>query len=629
MSGKEKRAASDGNSIFSKEHKAGSSSSAALNKSNMVNQGPILSIAESKSDIKTSANATNKQDVALVPIDEASSDTQIWDTDTYKSLPKTSDGRQLRFVKLLLPKPDPADTVPWEVAWRESRLPTVIATRKGLLEPSVHQAALASAVVSENESLLDQGSVHSLLDIVKIGAIKDTDEYGYAGQVNPEFQPHGDGIMLWLDNSRYEGMWENGQRHGYGVMRWPSGDTYAGHWHLDRQFGFGQMVYASDYGPPGHEVFVAGRAYPRDPEDKNHQHCEGDNYIGERCGDEPVIPVVDSNHTENKALVIELAYDVQSVDSNNEEGKAAVYTMAKTLGEVNVRGGGSVTSNTSTVSLRTVRFRGVRDGMGRFLFKNGDYYNGQWINDKMSGMGRLDFKNGDCYVGDFVRNKRDGQGMCTYADGGTYDGAWSDNQREGHGIQWFPNGDRYEGCWVQDAMEGYGIYTLSNGETYKGNYMQGKRHGIGKADYLDGSINQGQWQHDEFLGKKFKPDYDYTGEYNMTLGSHLYAKKHGFGRKVWSDGSKRIYDGQWFGDQMAGYCNAMVNFEGIGSVYVGQLIADGIKHGQGKFTAPNGDVYDGQWSHGKKHGHGSLTFAKTGEVYTGKFFNNQSMRRGG
>ena len=295
------------------------------------------------------------------------------------------------------------------------------------------------------------------------------------------------------------------------------------------------------------------------------------------------------------------------------------------------RGGGGDSIGGSTITLRALKFTGVRDGVGRYLFKDGSYYNGQWANDQMSGFGRYDMANGDCYVGEFHKNRRDGHGMCTYADGSTYDGGWLKNMRHGEGVQWFNGGDKFEGEWVDDQMHGSGSYVWADGVKYKGEYQCNLRHGIGKCDYLDGSINQGQWEHGEFLGKKFKPDYEYTGEYNMTLGSYLYATKTGFGTKVWKDGTRRSYKGEWYQDRMAGMCQAMSNFDGPGTVYSGQLLAagDGVKHGQGTFTAANGDVYVGQWDHGKRHGHGQLTYAKTGEVYTGKWYNDRSMRRGG
>ncbi len=575
---------------------------------------------EDETAIVLKDNVTETAPTALVPkSNNENEELQPWDTVTYKSLPKSSDGRQLRETELSLPTPLPQDTLPFSATMKDSKLPMVVKTRKYLLEPNENNSQLEDRIVKENDDLLDSESVASILDIVKLGAIKDTDKYGYVGQVNPEWKPHGEGVYLWTNNDRYEGHWENGLRHGYGVNRWASGDTYAGMWENDLQKGDGQMVYASDYGPPGHEVMVAGRVYYRDPWDINHQHSEGNRYIGERSGTNGI------DDQTGEALVInttDMTRDLSGLTMAND------HIMTN---DNHGRGGRSIASNATTITLRVLKFTGVRDGIGRYLFPDGSYYNGQWDNDQMSGMGRLDMKNGDCYVGEFHKNKRDGQGMCTYANGCTYNGSWSKDHRQGDGIQWFDNGDKYEGEWDHDMMDGEGSYVWYDGVKYKGQYKNGKRHGIGKCDYLDGSINQGKWEKDTFLGKKFTPDYDYVGEYNMTLNSYLYATKTGYGKKIWKDGSNRMYNGEWYGDRMAGHCNTMTNFDGPNTTYSGQLHPqlDGVKHGQGIFTAANGDIYEGQWDHGKKHGSGKEIFAATGEIYTGKWYQGRSMRRGG
>ena len=100
-----------------------------------------------------------------------------WDTDTYRSLPKASDGRQLRETRLALPTPRPEDTVPNEM--KDSILPMVAKTRRDLLNYEGNTSKLANAVKRENEDLLDMESVASLLDIVQQGAIKDTDQCVY------------------------------------------------------------------------------------------------------------------------------------------------------------------------------------------------------------------------------------------------------------------------------------------------------------------------------------------------------------------------------------------------------------------------------------------------------------------
>ena len=112
----------------------------------------------------------------------------------------------------------------------------------------------------------------------------------------------------------------------------------------------------------------------------------------------------------------------------------------------------------------------------------------------------------------------------------------------------------------------------------------------------------------------------------MTRGSYMYGKKQGFGRKEWRDGSKRIYDGQWDCDKMHGQAVRMINFFGLNSVYSGQVINDGMPHGNGKMVYPNGDIYNGQWERGKRHGKGEYT-AADGAVRVGEWFQGRGMFR--
>ena len=64
---------------------------------------------------------------------------------------------------------------------------------------------------------------------------------------------------------------------------------------------------------------------------------------------------------------------------------------------------------------------------GTYTFANGDIYQGNWIDDKMSGQGTYTFANGDTYVGEFSNNKFNGQG--TYTKGNNkYTGTWADNE---------------------------------------------------------------------------------------------------------------------------------------------------------------------------------------------------------
>lgn len=50
-------------------------------------------------------------------------------------------------------------------------------------------------------------------------------------------------------------------------------------------------------------------------------------------------------------------------------------------------------------------------------------------------------------------------------------------------------------------------------------------------------------------------------------------------------------------------------------------------HGLGKYTYPNGDVYEGYWVNNKRHGQGKCTYS-SGEVYKGQWVNDKRHGQG-
>merc|ERR1711973_646727 len=55
-----------------------------------------------------------------------------------------------------------------------------------------------------------------------------------------------------------------------------------------------------------------------------------------------------------------------------------------------------------------------------------------------------------------------------------------------------------------------------------------------------------------------------------------------------------------------------------GFKYEGRYEKD-MKHGKGKYTYPNGDIYQGQWNEGVRHGKGSYKYKDDGGVYEGEW----------
>lgn len=85
-----------------------------------------------------------------------------------------------------------------------------------------------------------------------------------------------------------------------------------------------------------------------------------------------------------------------------------------------------------------------RHGFGVFTSKDGVVYHGNWKNDTMNGKGSFIHPSGCKYEGDFVNGKYEGVGKYYWPDGSIYEGEFKDSKLEGKG--WFrdPTGQ----CWT-------------------------------------------------------------------------------------------------------------------------------------------------------------------------------------
>ena len=93
---------------------------------------------------------------------------------------------------------------------------------------------------------------------------------------------------------------------------------------------------------------------------------------------------------------------------------------------------------------------GKDEGNVKHIYKNGDYYIGQWLNGNRHGKGILYDKNNNIiYDGEFVDDKFEGNGKLIYNDGGYYIGQWLNDKEHGRGIEFDENDNIiYEGEFV-------------------------------------------------------------------------------------------------------------------------------------------------------------------------------------
>lgn len=146
---------------------------------------------------------------------------------------------------------------------------------------------------------------------------------------------------------------------------------------------------------------------------------------------------------------------------------------------------------------------GMPHGKGKFIWKNGDVYEGDWVNNEITGKGKFTWKNGDVYEGDFINAIRSGNGKLSsgyvpkekvISIGGSegyytfeYTGEFKNDNYHGQGsLKYMPSPDKmftekpytYIGEFKNGVIDGYGtVYD------YDGNVL-------GKGIWKDGDIVQ-------------------------------------------------------------------------------------------------------------------------------------------
>ena len=142
------------------------------------------------------------------------------------------------------------------------------------------------------------------------------------------------------------------------------------------------------------------------------------------------------------------------------------------------------------------------EGFGKYIWENGEYYIGQWLDGLRHGKGIIYYKNDSIkYEGDFVNDKYEGNGKYIYGNGDYYIGQWLNDLKHGKGTIYYKNNSiKYEGGFVNGKLEGYGKYIYENGEYYIGQYLNGLKHGKGTIYYKNNSIKyEGEFINDQIL----------------------------------------------------------------------------------------------------------------------------------
>merc|ERR1712137_1130170 len=142
--------------------------------------------------------------------------------------------------------------------------------------------------------------------------------------------------------------------------------------------------------------------------------------------------------------------------------------------------------------------------MGGFMdYNNGETYLGQWSMDKPNGFGIFTSCVEGTYSGTFVNGLKDGTGKQVYLNGDWYEGGFKKGQFHDKGSLTCSSGglERYDGKWEAGKFCGKGICNIRGIGKLEGEFKDDKPHGNGTFSSKGGTFFDGKWSEGRREGK--------------------------------------------------------------------------------------------------------------------------------
>ena len=179
---------------------------------------------------------------------------------------------------------------------------------------------------------------------------------------------------------------------------------------------------------------------------------------------------------------------------------------------------------------------GMFDGRGRLILKKGDYYEGEFKENKANGFGKYVNSNGEIYIGNWVNDKQEGEGELILKDGSRYKGHFKNGMKNGKGKIAWNDSSYYEGNFFDNYFDGYGVYMMRNKKNYIGQWKMGQMHGFGIFSCPDGKSYKGYYENDKKHGFGI-----YSGKNNLRYeGKFKKGRQYGIGRVTNEKGEKQL-----------------------------------------------------------------------------------------
>ena len=198
----------------------------------------------------------------------------------------------------------------------------------------------------------------------------------YSGEWDKSLM-HGRGVYTYRSGVVYRGEFARGKISGRGTAHYPDGAIYAGQWRGNRKHGEGQLVLPSG-------KIIRGR------------WSEGRQ--------------VETDFADPESVGIASATAGQPAPKPPAPGRVESAVAAST--------------DAATEVLRDCNAVYCADGRGRYEYRDGTLYTGEFEEGRPTGYGVVAYANGDRYEGEWADNGPDGEGTYVFRAGNRVAGRW-------------------------------------------------------------------------------------------------------------------------------------------------------------------------------------------------------------
>ena len=175
-----------------------------------------------------------------------------------------------------------------------------------------------------------------------------------------------------------------------------------------------------------------------------------------------------------------------NADNLKDSENNRIHVQGYNDGALNINVYGKVKSTTeikSNGSVFTTSSDFFKGGSGKFLFSNGDVYEGNFKEHARKGIGKYTWADGSTYEGEFKDNKHHRDGKLTKIDGKYMLGTFKENNPKK--VKYFDiqNQEITLDQYNTAVQSGFARVDYSNQSFYEGNFVNGKPNGKGFMTY--------------------------------------------------------------------------------------------------------------------------------------------------